>query len=111
MRRAARADANQPAVVKYLRSLGYAVHHTHTIGHGFADLIVSKRAHGFPWCALIELKDGSKPASAQKLTEDEQKFAEEFLGPLIVCNSAEDCAQKLLCEINHFWKAYWGAKE
>ena len=103
MRRNARVDANQPEVVKYLRGLGWAVHHTHQLGKGHPDLLVSRRVQGLPWACVVELKDGSKPPSAQKLTKDEQDFAEEYLGPYVVCNSPEDCAQKLLAEANHHW--------
>jgi len=34
MRRAARADTNQPDIVRKLRSLGASIWHTHTIGRG-----------------------------------------------------------------------------
>ncbi len=96
--RVRRADANQPEIVAYLRGLGYHVAHTHTIGHGFPDLLVSKKVKGIPWSALLEVK-----APGGKLTKDEQEFAEEYRGKLIVCYGPEDCAEKLLQEANNHW--------
>ena len=101
--RVRKADANQPETVAYLRKLGWAVHHTHALGNGYPDLHVSKRVHGFPWSCLLEVKMPGK-----KLTPDEQKFAEEFQGSLLVCYGPEDCAEKLLREANHHWLCYKG---
>lgn len=95
MRRAARADANQPAVVAALRLDGWFVLPIHTLGRGCPDLLVSKRLGGNPWCALVEIKDGAKPPSARKLTPDEQKFAEAYTGPLVVALSGADAIAKL----------------
>ena len=103
MRRAAKVDANQPETVAYLRKLGYHVAHTHTVGNGFPDFVVSKRIHGFPWCCLVELK-----VPGGKLTEDEKVFAEEYLGPMLVCYGPEDCAEMLLREANHHWLCWKG---
>jgi len=39
----------------------------------------------------MELKDGSKPPSARKLTEDEQKFFDEWTGGMLaIVNSIEE---------------------
>ena len=56
-------DANQPGVVEMLRMVGAYVH---VSGEPF-DLLVAYRGQWF----VIEVKDGSKPPSAQKLTAKE----------------------------------------
>lgn len=76
MRRAARADDNQPEIVAAFRRCGASVQHLHQVGEGCPDIVVGYR--GFN--ALVEIKDGSKPASAQVLTDDEEKFFEEWRG-------------------------------
>ena len=70
MRRAARIDENQPAIVKALRKAGAVVHSTAQLGKGFPDLVVGYGRKLF----LLEVKDGSKSKSSRKLTEDEEKF-------------------------------------
>ena len=76
VRRAARADANQPAIVKEFRKCGCSVQHLHTVGQGCPDLIVGISGVN----VLIEIKDGDKKPSDQKLTEDEAKWHEEWRG-------------------------------
>lgn len=67
MRRAAKIDANQVAIVKALRQIGCTVQHLHAVGDGCPDLLVG--AYG--QTLLVEVKDGSKPPSARRLTEDQ----------------------------------------
>ena len=80
---AKRVDANQKQVVDALRARGYKV----VIISQPVDLLV-----GTPkgWI-LLEVKDGNKPASAQKPTKAQEKFFMECAGkyPLFVVNSAE----------------------
>jgi hypothetical protein len=80
--RAARVDANQAAIVKALRGYGCSVLHMHQIGEGCPDLAIAtppddrgRRRIGF-----IEIKDGTKPPSARKLTDDQIKFWDEWKG-------------------------------
>ena len=82
-------DANQSAVVAALRAIGCEVFVASHIGKGFPDLMVlppqgpgGKRAP-----LLMEVKDGSKPPSAQKLTPDQVKFHSYW--PVVVVNSVE----------------------
>lgn len=74
MRTAAKVDANQSQIVAAFRVLGCCVFPTHQIGKGFPDIAVRC---GKVLC-LVEIKDGSKPPSAQKLTKAEQKFHDDF---------------------------------
>lgn len=92
VRRAARTDDNQGATVDYLRSIGWSVFVTSALGGGFPDLVCARPG----LCCLVELKDGSKPASKRRLTPAEQRFAEEFTGPYIVALGPEDAERQLL---------------
>lgn len=67
MRRAARTDANQTAIVKALRQIGCTVQSLAAVGDGVPDLLVG--AYG--QTLLMEVKDGAKPPSARRLTEDQ----------------------------------------
>ena len=99
--RVRKVDGNQPETVAYLRQLGWSVVHLHTLGHGVPDLLCAKRMHGIPWACLVELK-----IPGAKLTKDEQRFAEEYTGPMIVAYGPEDAAVKLLAEANHHWLTF-----
>lgn len=85
MRRKARVDANQKEIVQELRKLDVSVLHTHQLGKGAPDLILGYRNENY----LIELKDGSKTKSQQKLTPDEVEFQSKWKGNYAVCNSLE----------------------
>jgi hypothetical protein len=74
VRRAARVDRNQAEIVEALRKGGCTVFPTHQVGKGFPDIFVWSK--GQPY--LLEIKDGSKPPSARKLTEDEESFHQLF---------------------------------
>lgn len=76
VRKAARIDNNQPAIVEALRQIGCTVHPTHMIGSGFPDIIAGYRGVNF----LIEIKDGDKPPSKRRLTDDEERFHEDWRG-------------------------------
>ena len=79
--RAKRVDANHAEIVEAFRKLGCSVRSTATVGNGFPDLAVAYRGV----VKLVEVKDGLKPPSAQKLTPDEQAFFDERVwGPHIV---------------------------
>jgi len=81
VRRAARVDANQRAIVAALRRVGATVVPTHTMGQGFPDLLVGHMGETF----LLELKDGEKKPSAQALTDDECYFILHWKGrPVVV---------------------------
>ena len=83
MRRAARVDSNQAEIVKAIRKIGAEVTHLHTVGKGVADLLVSFRQR---WLVL-EVKDGSKPASARELTPDEERWIGRQRAPVFIVTS------------------------
>ena len=66
MHRAARTDKNQKEIVNVFRKCGAYVIHLHQIKNAF-DLLVAYRGN----LLAVEVKDGSKPPSAQKLTPGE----------------------------------------
>lgn len=82
MIRAARVDANQPAIVALFRKLGWSVLIISQLKN-CCDIIVSKNGRTI----AVEIKDGSKPLSKQKLTEGEAKFKSEWQGEyaLVTC--------------------------
>lgn len=85
MRRAAKIDDNQPEIVKALRKAGCSVCLLHAVGQGCPDLLVSRAGVNY----LLEVKDGAKPPSAQKLTPDQVKFHTDWRGQIAVVNSVE----------------------
>ena len=85
MRRAARKDDNQREIEDAFRACGFAVHDTSRLGDGFPDLAVYRPANGI---VLVEVKDGSKPPSARKLTRAEEAFSKRF--PVRLVESVED---------------------
>jgi len=82
-RRAAKVDDNQKEVVALFRKLGWTVLIISQLKN-CADIIVSKNSR----TVTIEIKDGSKPLSARKLSEGEIKFRDSWQGEyaLVICN-------------------------
>lgn len=89
--RAKRKDANHNEIAEYLQERGWAVHDTSGLGFGFPDALVGKPE----FCCVVEIKDGSKPPSARKLTPDEQRFKDNWTGPYVLAESPEDAAKQL----------------
>jgi len=87
MRRAAKVDDNQSEIVALFRKLGCSVKVTSSLGQGFPDLVV-----GILGCInlMVEVKDGEKPPSKRKLTDDEQKFKDEWKGQYDVVETPAD---------------------
>ena len=85
MRRAAKVDANQREVVAALRGAGATVQLLHAVGEGCPDLLVGYKGLNL----LLEVKDGSKPPSAQKLTPQQEVWHRDWRGHRVVVNSPE----------------------
>lgn len=97
MRRAAKVDDNHRAVVEAFRALGCLVQSLAAIGKGCPDLLVAvpdyDRSQMSEVRRLIvcEVKDGSKPPSARKLTPDEVAWHAAWAGaPIFVVTSVAD---------------------
>jgi Holliday junction resolvase len=85
MKYAAKADDNQREIVRALRDAGATVMHLHTVGGGCPDICVGYRGGNY----LIEIKDGSKPPSAQRLTPAQVDWHRDWRGRAAVVNSVE----------------------
>lgn len=102
MRRAAKADANQPVIVAALRRCGFVVAHCHAVGGGFPDLVIARRG----WTGLVEVKDGSKPPSARKLTPDEAEFHAKWPGEIYILETVEDVLKlndRFIDDVRDLW--------
>jgi len=87
MIRAARVDRNQPEIVKAFRGLGWSVLIVSQLKN-CCDIIVSKGGRTI----CVEIKDGLKPPSGQKLTPGELKFQSEWQGEYMIINCVDDVA-------------------
>ena len=85
MRKAARIDGNQVEIVAALRRAGCTVTSLSSLGNGVPDILVGR--HGVNY--LLEIKDGSKPPSRQRLTDMEAQWLEAWRGSASVVNSVE----------------------
>lgn len=81
MRRAAKVDANQDAIVSALRAAGASVQSLASIGKGCPDLLVA-RAGGM-W--LMELKQGRG-----KVNELQSKWHIEWCAPVFVVREPDE---------------------
>lgn len=79
---ARRVDANLSAVVAAYRKLGVSVH----VLNGVVDLLIGYGGI----CELVEVKDGSKPPSARKLTPAQVAFRKTWTGGVRLIQSLDD---------------------
>ena len=86
-----RVDANQSEIVEEFRRQGCSVLHLHTIGKGCPDILVGLVSSRYGKLnILVEIKDGKKPPSQRKLTEDEAKFHRDWLGVVTTITSLDE---------------------
>lgn len=86
MRKTARVDANQAAIVEALRAIGASVESLAMVGRGVPDLAVGFRAQNY----FLEVKDGAKPPSARRLTPDEAAWHDGWRGQVATVASVEE---------------------
>lgn len=91
MRKAAKIDDNQKAIVNVLRQMGASVQSLAATGKGCPDLLVGY--HGINY--LMEIKDGDKVLSKQKLTIDQEHWHSLWRGSVHVVKSVDE-ALKIL---------------
>ena len=87
MRRAARADTNQPDIVKALRRGGATIWHTHTIGRGGPDIVIG-------YCGVNVLAE-IKRDEREPLTPAEFKFHAAWRGQIVRLTNECEAAQLL----------------
>lgn len=85
MFRAARVDRNQKEIVALFRKLGWYVLIISQLKN-CCDIIVSKNGRTI----AVEIKDGEKPPSQQKLSAGEMKFKVEWQGEYALVNCNDD---------------------
>lgn len=91
MIRAARKDANHKEIADVFLDHGASVGDLSQVKK-LCDIAVGFRGI----CELVEIKDGSKPPSGQKLTEGEKQFHDRWRGTVHIVTSIEDAKQLLL---------------
>jgi hypothetical protein len=91
MRSRARRDDNHREVVEALRGMGATVQDLGAVGKGCPDVLVGFRGQNF----VLEIKDGRKPPSARKLTDDEKKWHETWRGQTAIVNSSFEAFQAI----------------
>ena len=91
---AKRTDANHAEIRDALRKAGYPVLDLSGCGMGIPDLSVLVDANR-KISIFLEVKDGSKPPSARKLTDAEVKFSEFNGWNTAVVTSFEDAVKAI----------------
>ena len=86
MRWAAKTDANQQEIVDALRQVGASVLVLSRVGQGCADLAAGIRGQTF----FLEVK-----TDKGKLTEDEQKFMDEWRGHYAIVRTPEEALRAI----------------
>ena len=92
MRRAAKVDANQEQIVEALRAVGATVQTLAAVGKGVPDLLVGYQGKTI----LLEVKDGRRPPSERRLTEDQLVWHGAWRGgPLAVVDGVDAALRAL----------------
>ncbi|NBT69102.1 MAG: hypothetical protein EBT78_15220 [Betaproteobacteria bacterium] len=89
--RAKKVDLNQMEIVATLRKIGATVQSLASVGNGCPDLLVGFNGINY----LMEIKDGDKMPSAQKLTPDQVKWHIEWRGEVHIVRSIYDAFEVL----------------
>ena len=88
---ASRVDANQGDIVAALRDAGATVQPLHDVGRGVPDLLVGYEGRNL----LMEVKDGSKPPSARKLTDQQVIWHGGWAGSVHVVTTPAEAVRLL----------------
>ena len=90
---AKRIDNNHVEIVKGLRAVGAEAQSLAGVGKGCADVLVAFRGRWY----VAEIKDGSKPPSKRKLTNDEIDWHKKFSphAPVHIWTSLDDALKAI----------------
>lgn len=88
-----RVDDNHSEIVKGLRAVGAEVQSLASVGKGCVDALVAFRGKWY----VGEIKDGSKPPSKRKLTDDEVAWHKKFAphAPVHIWTSLDDALRAI----------------
>jgi len=95
MRRAARTDGNQTAIVTALRKVGASVFITSAVGRGFPDLVCVYGGRA----VFLECKDPTKPKADRQLTPDQVVFKAQCQGLYYVVETIEQAMAAITKEM------------
>jgi hypothetical protein len=84
-----RTDANHAFIVAVFRAMGCSVQSIASVGNGCPDVLVGKDG----WTVPVEIKDGNKPPSARKLTENEEIWKANWKGSYALIETPEQAHQ------------------
>jgi hypothetical protein len=85
-------DGNHHAIADALRGVGCTVVSLASLANGAPDLLVGLRGN----TVLLEVKDGSKPPSARRLTPLEKAFFARWRGgDLFVVDSVDEAIERV----------------
>lgn len=91
MRRAARVDANQDAIVSALRAAGASVQPLSAVGQGCPDLLAGFRGTNY----LLECKNGAKTPGNRPLTADQKEWIPAWRGAVCVVLSPDEALRAI----------------
>ena len=95
MRKLAKPDANQGSIVELLRHAGARVCLIHQVGGGVPDLLIGCSGK----LALVEVKDGDKAPSKQRLTPDEERWHRAWAEYPVFVVASDDEARAMLRQL------------
>lgn len=95
VRRAARIDANQAAIVAFFRRAGASVQILSSVGQGCPDLLVGYHLRN----QVVEVKDGARAPSERRLTASEEAWHAQWKGSVRIAESIDD-AKLILQEMS-----------
>lgn len=91
VRYSAKIDANQEEIVRLLRACGCSVQSLASVGNGCPDLLVGRQ--GQNW--LLEVKDGGRKPSEQRLTPLQALWHEAWRGQVVTVRSRDEVVRLL----------------
>lgn len=80
MRRAAKVDSTQSAIVDALRAVGAEVLILSGVGNGCPDIAAGWRGVNF----FLEIKDGALPPSHRRLTPEQERWHARWRGQVAI---------------------------